>query len=417
MSGHTPPTRVTACMIDGSTISATVVEHSDGVARVVATELVELPTLVESIERRHHPIFMDFTALAYKDPAAIRRILEAIFADPTFRNPVLGVFPGDAVTEYQLHGESSSRGRDERRRALLKRIQWTNPYRYPTVFMLHEQEGSEGLSTTRLLEVRLDDFVHSAAQFEGIGTECLGVVTAQRAASQLFPHLPHSSRAKPVTMIDIGKNRTLYSTWVPGGRFMQNAIPVGLARDDAHIFNAIPPSIELILEMQDRIGGMFLLPPEATPTPLFASRKSTPQIDCTRFAVQIARFANRTIESVPAQLGWQGEHDGTVYLIGRGARLPGLPAYLYSWTEADLYAFETAPLESITLDSSVEWKALSDTPATLGAALAFFARGEDSFGMLLREQRIRRLSSGILRVDDLQDNTLYVSEQNYSLIE
>jgi len=410
--------RITACMIDGATIAATAVERTDDGFRVLATEVVELPRLVETIERDHHPIHMDLSKIEYREPDTIQAIFDVIFAEEVFRNLVVGVFPPDGVTELTMTGAATPDDSSARRRTLLKRIQWSNPYRYPSLFSIQESAATEGISTTRVVEVRLDDFIHCASQFERLGTQFLGLVTGQRASSAFIQRLPEWTHNQPVTIIDVGKNRTLYSTRVPSGRTLYNSIPVGLARDDVHRFTAIPPSIELIAEMQDRIGGMILLPPEATPTPLFAARKSTPQIDATRFAIQIARFANRTLESAPAQLGYEEtDPSGILYLIGRGARLPGLPSYLYSWTELDIYSFETAPLRDISLADGVVWPRISDSPTTLGAAIAWFERREDWFGQFLRERRIRRLQGNTLNAAELENDTLYVSEHSYRTID
>lgn len=407
---------ITACFIDGNTIGAIAVAPGSSSPTITAAAVVETPQLVEISERLRHPIFMDVYSILYTQPDVIKQAFCELFADQRFRNPIVGVFPAEKSTDMSLVGEATPAAVHARRRTMLRKIQASNPYFYPSVFSLGEFPLPDGRSVTRLFVIRLADMLSVAMQYEQLGHPFLGLVLQQRAASSLLMHLHKSSKEAATTFLDVGKLRTLYSTWLPQQVTVHNPIPVGLARDDMHYFSALPPSIPELRALADRVGGL-LFPVDATPSPLFLTRRSTPQIDCTRFVVQISRFATRALERVPEQFGYGSQSAWTQYVGGRGAKVPGLLGYLESYTESKFRSLEEMPPEGIDIAPGVSWSDVSDTAPSFGAALAYFHRKESSFGFLLRENRTRRLRrANVLDVSELEDNILYVFERAYEQV-
>lgn len=411
-AGAGEPATITVCQIDGNSLIATVVTGTPSHVKVLASRVVELDTLAEVTERFRHPIFMDVYAVGFPGAEAIREGFRQLFADQRFRHPVVGVYPSEKLTMLKAVGPATAEGRLERRRSLLQKIQAANPYYYPSMFNLTECPARDGLEATHLFVLRLEDMISVGMQMESLGRPFLGLILAQRGAKEILARAPETMQESPLALLDIGKLRTLYSLRLPDGRTYHNPIPVGLARDDMHYFTSIKPLVSELMKVQERRGPL-LFPPDATPTPLFMVRGSTPQIDCTRMAIQVARFASRALDAHPKEHGHDAPSGATHYMLGPTSRMPGLRSYLEAWTDRELRNFTEMPLRGIELGEDVSWDDLSDTPVALGVGIAWLSRNESSFGLLLRENSTRRLLPGILRTAELEPGPLYIFDRPF----
>ncbi|MDX2175814.1 MAG: hypothetical protein SF028_05030 [Candidatus Sumerlaeia bacterium] len=399
---------VGVCLIDGSTLACGAVERDGARIAVAGARVLELNHLVETTTRYRHPIFMDSDELTYTDPEGIAEGFRRLRDLERLRRPVLGIMPSELVTEVRTFGADNKKARNQRRLELLRRTHSANPHLFPRAVMLAERPLPDGRSITSLLYLRLDDLRVVGSQYEAAsGGDFLGLVTSQRAARALLPTLPGVEEDRMTMLLDVGKCRTLFTVRDSRGRIYHDSIPVGLARDDMHYFSAITPSVEELSRVNDRIGSL-LFPPEVTPSPLFLVRKSTAQIDCTRFALQIARFAKRALERATTRDEGNATKPPVLYFLGRSSRLPGLQQYLRSWVDHAFIRLDEAPPLGVDPVHGSTWGVVGDAVGVLGGGLAYHARAEDSFGLLLRDMDTAALSDDELDVKDLVEGTLYV---------
>jgi hypothetical protein len=418
MTASPMPDSVTACLLDGNTLGMVALARDGPRVRVDRAEVIELPRLAEITERVRHPIFMDVHVIHYVDPEAIRSGFRELMRNPVFQRPVVGLFPAEKASETRLVGPATEAARRERRAVLLARVMAANPYYYPSAAAITEIPAGEGQSETRLYVTRLEDLIACAMQYEAIGQPFLGVVIGQAAASALARRAPASLCGDAVNFLDIGKLRTVYTLRRPNGEIVHYPIPVGLARDDMYYFASFEPTIDAVSALA-RLNGRILFPPEFTPSPLFRARKGSAQIDCTRFAVQVARFARRALTGNSSESRDDSEDAGlsTNFVLGRARRLPGLDLYLSSWTAMRFHNLGDVPLEGVTLAPGVTWEAVADAGGALGAGLAYFDCDASRYGLFLRDRRPKRLShEKHLDVTTLEDSQVYVFEHAYERV-
>jgi hypothetical protein len=252
--------------------------------------------------------------------------------------------------------------------------------------------------------MRFDDMAQCAEQYQGRNTPFLGMVTGDRALNEVFSYMGRMDTSRPLALVDVGKLRTLYLGGFLGRPLFIHAIPVGLARDDQHYFTSITPTLAH-LDAIDRQLGTLLFPPDATPSPVFDPLISTPQVDCTRFSMQVARYADRTRRDL---LGMTGGSNSVFYVTGRASRLPGFRRYLESKTSVRFRRLDRRPVDGIHLEGNVTWPDVSDHLLPIGAALAYHRREATRQGLVLRDRRPENLVTADIDPLSLTPGNLYV---------
>jgi len=399
--------RVTGVAIDGNSIVAAAVSMGDGGEAVVhAVQTIELDSLVEKVERETHPIFMDVNHLRFGPSSVIRAALVQILSNEAFRNPLVGVFPADCVKNQREWGPSGAEARRKRvNGAIHASASAANPYRYPRILGVRSEPALHGGEFTDVWSARLEDFVACMEQFRKLGPPLLGLATGKRALAEAARLVQDGGEAA-LTLIDVGKLRSIYAGASGGATRFVHAIPVGLARDDMHYFSSLPPRMDKVVRLSQEIGTLFY-PPDATASPLFDGKVRSPQADSTRLGVQIARFAWRVLGDIwKDEFQWDGPMN--VALCGGCARMPGLAEYVSGRLGMPLRRLDASPVPGMRLAGSLGWPEVVDHLLPIGAAQAWFRRERDRFGLLLRDRRPVRMSSVEQFAGDWSDDSVYV---------
>ncbi len=379
-------TRVTGIAIDGNTLSAASVSWQEGEPVIEAVRTIELPQLVERVQRVVHPIFLDVDILRYVDRNLLNRGLEELFRDPVMQNPIVGVFPADCAKQTREEGKPDEASRIVRiERCVLETAQSSNPNRFPRIVGVDSVREGE-LETTRVWSARLHDVLTCMDQLQTIaGESLLGVVTGKRALEEVMTLICSHNGTDARTLINVGKLRSVYVGAMDYAVRFAHAIPVGLARDDVHYFSALPPVTSDVESLQQDYGTLFL-PAQGTPSGLFQSAGDNPQIDCTRLGVQISRFAWRVVKNIwEEDMGYAGRM--RIALSGRPSRLEGMKEFVSNRVGMPVEALDASPLPGIRLGGDVGWPGVTDHLMPVGAALAWFGRTASRFGMVLRDRR------------------------------
>lgn len=402
--------RVTAISIDGNSIAAVAMSF-DGVSyRAEAIHHLELDRLVEVSKKLRHPVFMDVTCCVYPEKELIQARLADIFQRAVFHNPAVVLLAPDKSFAVEIAGDSAEASMLARRRACVEMQLPINPYDYPCALLFQEVPLGDGQSLTRSVRVRLADVYQISQLVAPLAPRFRGCVIGEAAASAVLSTIEPVDGDLPVTLCDVGKLRTLYAARLPNGQRFFHAIPVGLARDDMHYFRSISPSTDKLMEMNRALGTLFL-PPDTTPSPLFSGWASSPQIDCTRLAVQIARYAQRAFES---SLGAFRDHDrfrAINYLSGRAARIPGLKQFMEAKLDAE-YRWIDGPFSSaVSLAEGYGWDEASDNLLAFGAAMQAHSPVAGSFLPLTMEFQTPPMKGAKVAVGDMREGAMYVFEQ------
>lgn len=395
--------------IDGNSIMAAAVSVTPGGrGQVHGVRTIELPALVHRVVRRRHPIHMDVSCLEYSDSRKIQAAIEKIVSEPLFRDRrLVGVFMPDVAVHQSATGPATADARRERRRRLIRSVQHANPIWYPSIFSIHEETLPDGQERIRIWNARLADVVATATQFERTGQKFAGMVVGMRAGEEVLSLLDEADRQRTVSLVNIGKLHTLYLGGRSGTALFGHAIPVGLARDDVHYFESMAPCMDGVRRLH-RAQGAVLLPPDATPSPLFDPRRSTPQLDMTRFASQVARFACRTLQEDWIPHG--GSEGVQHYLTGHASRVPGLREYFDQKTGLKFRRFDRRPITGLRLSPGVDWPDVADHLLLIGAGMAYIRRSQDNFGLIRRSNRPIKLTDQVIRVDDIRPGKLYIHD-------
>lgn len=399
--------RVTGIVIDGNSLLAAAVsmgEHGEAVVHGVAT--VELDSLVEKIERETHPIFMDVNHLRFGPSSTIKAALAEILSNEALRNPIIGVFPADCV---KLQREWGPTGTEDRHRrvssAVMASASVANPYRYPRILGVRSEPAADGGEYTEVWSARLEDFITCMEQFRRLGQPLLGLATGKRALGEVS-RLVQGTAPSALTLIDVGKLRSVYAGASGGATRFVHAIPVGLARDDMHYFNSLPPRMDKVIRLSHEIGTLFL-PPETTPSPLFEGKVRSPQADSTRLGLQIARFAWRVLGDIwKDEFQWDGPME--VALTGICSRIPGLSEYVSARIGMPLRRLDASAIPGIRIAGDLGWTDVVDHMLPIGAAASWFMRERNRSGLLLRDRRPIRMATVESFEGPWSDDSVYV---------
>lgn len=358
--------RLTAVSIDGNSIGVMAAEAVNGKLNVLATKHRELDALLEVIKRLRHPIFMNVNLSWFPEKEKVKALVAEMLEEPVFRNPLIGLLPAEKIGAYEVSGEEGEDAARVRRDALLDSHAPSDPFSYPCTVLFQEFEVSPGHYGTRMWVARLAEIVPQLEILQATGLEVVGLLPAARAAHQLIQRVESDLAGQPVTICHVGKLRTMYSTRLPDDHVLHNPIPVGLARDDVHYFESIKPTVASLISLKERLGSL-LLPPETTPSPIGSRWASTPQLDCTRFASQISRYALRAMKANRDTTNGEWPTAGIHYLSGRGSRFPGLDNYMKVRIQGDVRLLERAAIPSVGFAEGVDWEEARDNLLCIGA--------------------------------------------------
>ncbi|MEO8377609.1 MAG: hypothetical protein ABI579_08050, partial [Candidatus Sumerlaeota bacterium] len=369
--------------IDGNSLSALSGRRENGVIYIDALEHLELDEPVEVTKRLHHPVFMDtyFRFLSGKD--TISRVLEHFFRNPLFKRPAVALLSPEKSILNELNGPSAERSKRARQSKLINQLLPINPYDYPCAIRMEEVPGSDPRhSMTRVVRVRLADLLPFNKVIAAHASSYHGAVIALQAASNVLHLLASQSPDTTITLCDVGKLRTLYSTALPDGRVLHNAIPVGLAGDHLNSARSYTPTIEYLMKLDKALGSLLLSPETSTSFPGDTSKSGgpgSPQVDCTRFASQIARYHLRSVEAHLRDQESYDSQDSSLpsihYIGGRSSRLPGLRAFVEGVIGAQLRRVDRRPIPGIALAPGIKWSDVADNMLLLGGLLEATKRG------------------------------------------
>ncbi|CAN5265199.1 hypothetical protein BH09SUM1_BH09SUM1_15380 [soil metagenome] len=375
------PERVTVVQVDGNSIAAVAASRDGNKVRIEAIEHIELDRLVEVTKRLNHQIFMHVNFCLLVDKELIHARLKDILGKKVFRNPSIMLIGSEKTVIVEETGVDTDDARMGRRESLLAANHSSNPYDYPAIILFQENTVGHRMSATRLFRMRLADYLPLSQIISSLAKPFLGAVTELGASARIIKLLSTTDENKPVTLCNVGKLRTLYTTLLPDGHTMFNPIPVGLARDDMHYFDSISPDAEKLQQLESAIGSL-LFPPDVTPAPVVNALQGSPQSDCTRIASQISHYAVRSFsESLrrdKAERSWPGAH----YLSGRGSRLPGLRQYMESKLETELRRVDRRPIAGIELAPGLKWAEVGDNLLAVGACIEALRPEKETLGVL-----------------------------------
>jgi hypothetical protein len=370
---------------------------------VVALRHVELESLVEVVKRVRHPIFMDATFCLFPEKSRIHEALLSILDDSAFQTPVVGLIAPDKIQPFEAPGLASTAATQDRRRALLKQALPINPYEYPSALFLQEREVPGGGALSRVTRMRLADLLQNNQAMNPPHPRFSGFVSALAAAEAVAELLPSEEAGGAVRLCDVGKLRTLYLNAEGEKPPQLFAIPVGLARDDMHYFKNLPIEIAKLEALRSHFGPI-LLPSDVTPAPAF-NGGSTLQLDSTRLAVQVSRYASRAFPRLLE--GPEPVH----YLTGRGSRLPGMRDFLEKRLGEPIRRLDRRPLDDVALAPGIRWADVADHILLLGGAMEVLRPTPRSVGIVPTDYRIPPVRSNRCSIADLSLDTAYIFEQ------
>ncbi len=403
-----PVERVTAIYLDGNTLMAAVVSLGErGKPIVHALRLIETEDLVERVDRIPHPIFMNAEHMVFPAPDILSQALGVLLEVEEFRNPIVGVVPSDLVDSWTDESTCPSGEQRKRLGAGVRAVLDGNPYGYPKLlsFDLKKEGTNGGQPRVRLWSCRFDDVLSIADQLLRLELPFLGLVTGQRALTEVLQELHAAHSDAPIIVIDIGKLRTTYVGMSAADHTFAHAIPVGLARDDNRYFSSFVPTLHGVCELSEDLGGL-LIPADYTPVGLFEPYGASPQMEITRFASNVAEYASRLLINLRSPEG----EPVVVALGGLAAGLPGLREYLENRTAAVIETIgEKDEMPWQCADAEMARRTRSFLPA-IGGGLAFLRRAESGFGIIMRERRPKRFQLSGGKMPSLEPEAVYVME-------
>ncbi len=399
----------TVLYVDGNSFSLVAGHLKDDRVHISAVEHLEVDRLLEVSKRLRHQVFMDVDLYYYKGADQIGKFLQDNLEKKGFQNPVILAVAPDRFSIFDEKDETLGNTLGMRWRSLFKAQVPRNPYSYPLSFLFQTYQASTG-SYTRF---GVGPFSHLAQAAEILKKKSIpfeGFIPVARATTQVSRLLRDAQPGRDIILLDVGKLRSIYTTSLQSGDVHHYTIPVGLARDDNHYFESFTPTFAQ-LEQLVSTQGQLLLPPEVTPSPLFNARASTPIVDCTRFANQLALSALR-VTKVQQNLG-KSSSPCSIFLTGVASRLPGLIEYLRKRTKAEIAHFDEVVLDKIVPGEGISPEDLSNNLAGVGALCEVFRPTNRSLGILGYNvnQPEMNLESDTLGLENLKERLLYVMER------
>lgn len=407
-------TGICAVYVDGNSISGVSARKLADKVEVIAATHRDSTEFHEITRRKHHPIFMDVDSSMFRRRESLVEAISSIIDEIGDDLPVVGVLAPEKLYHHERTGEKSEKSRHHRLLSLLREHRPVNPFDYPSTVYIEETDVPESShSRTSINRIRLTDLLPLDQVLSQCCGNYLGLIPAQTAITAAVRPVWEFRPPAPLTICDVGKLRTIYSTILPDGKPVHHTIPVGLARDDKYYFESLTPTREAVQELAREQGRLFL-PAEATPLPLTTNFMRAPQFDLTRMALQVSRYAVRSLEFSLEAWREGGSFAGAHFLSGPGSRIPGLRQYIEEKTRTPLRRFDRRPIPGVTLAPQLKWADIGDAMFTLGACMSFL-RDAPSPQLIRVNQSGGRSPARLGAVASLEQGKLYVLEQAMTL--
>ncbi|MCC5876685.1 MAG: hypothetical protein JJU11_10750 [Candidatus Sumerlaeia bacterium] len=405
---------ICAVYVDGNSISGVSARKKEGKVEVIAATHRDSAEFHEMNRRKHHPIFMDVDSSVYKRRESLIEAISSIVREIGPGLPVIGVLAPEKLFHHERTGENSEKARHHRLLSLLREYRPVNPFDYPSTLFIEETAVPEtNESRTAINRIRLTDLLPLDQVISQCCDNYVGLIPAQTAVTAAVRPVWEFRPPAPLTICDVGKLRTIYSTILPDGKPIHHSIPVGLARDDKYYFESFTPTREAISALARELGKLFL-PAEATPLPLTTNFMRAPQFDLTRMALQVSRYAVRSLEYSLEAWKEDGTFPGAHFISGGGSRVPGLRQYIEEKTHTPLRRFDRRPIPGITLAEGLKWADISDSIFSLGACMSLLNDGP-SPKLISMKPSLGDLPLKMCTVSKLVQRRLYVLEQTTQL--
>lgn len=408
-----PGGRLTVIGIDGNSIGAVAGRLCDGTVHLDAMLHAEPEELVESIHRMRHPVHMDVAVSVFRNRDFLRAQLKKILSQEVFRNPVVILLPPEKVDVAELIGRPTPAAGRERLERLVHAHLPYNPLSYPTVLTAQHLPIDEDHSLTRILVARLADLLPLIRLVRETGAKLAGLFAALSSADRVVRLLPATNSDRPTVLCNLGKLRTVYTTLFPSGKALHFPIPVGLARDDHEYFAGAELRVGELARKSNVLEGLTFSP-EATPTPLLRQAAAAAGRHCIHFAVQVACYAQRALETAAAAPG-EPEPD-VLLLAGPCRRIPGLARFLQNRIGRRVEDLGQHALRGVTLEAGLGWNEVADNLLAVGALKEIVEARPLAHAMLSGELLAPPMRNGSCTISKMQPGVLYVYEQKTRLI-
>lgn len=384
---------------------------SDDGVEILKVTHEECEDLLEVTRRTRHPVFMDSEGSVFTGRRILQQAIQKVLDNLGHDFPVVGILAPEKLRYHEKLGEDTERDLAQRRTTLLREYKPVSPLDYPSTFFFNEQKGGirEEACTTLYL-VRLKDLIPMDQVIRECTPNFLGLIPSQCAVVSAMRCVWEFRPPSPLTLCDIGKLRTLYSTILPDGRSVHHTIPVGLARDDSYYFKSIKPARNEINALADSVGQVFF-PADSSPLPTTNAPINCPQIELTRLALQVSRYALRSLEFSLEAWKKGDAYSGAHFLTGMGSRVPGLRQYIEERTRTPLRRFDRRPIPGVILHEGVKWAETADAFLPFGACVAMLRKSVERPALLNLKESPRYFPERMCSVTKLEPRKLYVMEQ------
>jgi len=361
---------------------------------------------LEMVERVRHPIFMDVTCSHFPNTRRMTEIVHRLLdtMQPSTLKTI-GCLAGETVRFYQGQCKGDWVSLRATLGALLRQIHTGNPLHYPAQFCYRRSVGvGENGQDVVLLSVSHASEIRAFREMlNQLPLQVIAYSNSRQALAGMNALLGDPSPQEAYVLTDVGRLRTHYTGLARSRLLFCHTIPVGIARDDIHFFRSIPRRMDLLFQLNANRGPL-LLSSDVTPPLLFDPAFSTPQLDCTRSALQVARYLSRAVEAFlragsPIKIR---RH----LLTGLASRLPGYRQFLREKTGFRLIRPERLKLPGVHLGNGVDPRQFSDYIIPIGATLR--ALGSSPTGVTATPLgRLPVELENRIALDDLEEGQLY----------
>jgi hypothetical protein len=403
--------------VDGNVVQMAEVAHAPGESAYNIRKLRchEEDDLLEMVERVRHPIFMDVTCSHFPNPRRLKEITHRLLdAMQPSTLKTIGCLAGETVRLYQGQCKGDWASFRALLGSLLRHLHTGNPLHYPAQFCYRRYVGTgdnDGdavlLSVSHASEMRA-----FREMLNQLPLEVIAYSNSRQAMAAMNALLGDPAAQEAYVLTDVGRLRTHYTGLGRSRLLFSHAIPVGLARDDIHFFRSIPRRMDLLFQLNANRGPL-LLAPDVTPPLLFDPAFSSPQLDCTRSALQVARYLSRAVQAftqtdTPIKIR-------RYVLTGLASRLPGYRQFLREKTGFRLVRPERLKMPGVKLGDGIDPKQVGDYIIPIGATLRALGSSPTGltatpFGRLPIELEKR------IALDDLEEGQLYQINAPFEIV-
>ncbi len=389
--------------LDGNALSVTEISLLQDGRLFVSTALQsEANELLEKVGSYRHPIHQPVYNIEFPLVEKLVTHLSSLLEQLNTSTSAVLTLPEDTINRWEetLNGTPET---DVYRRGI-KKIRHPNPYGYP-MLMEYNRETLNQLDLMQLWSMRFDDFLHMAELFYSQTKSFAGAVTGHRALREILPKILQVIPNQPQIIVHLGKLRTSYVGMLNGEVLFSHTIPVGVARDGSFYFEKLSPNLKRIGELINDLGSL-ILPADTTPTRIFNRGLLSPQSEATRFAHQIGEYAYKIKKDNFPDYDVNHVH---FYLSGTVSRLKGLLEYQSEKTGLQFDFLSSQLNDKLVLTNDMDC-CITDHLLTMGSCLSYLNRSENRSGMILTDQRPKRLKSVETQNSYLELRTPYIVE-------